>query len=417
MAGIIVIPQPELLPSSITPGTLESGIVSIAGVSGTVRMVGTGSNWQANFAAAPGGRETPTGELQEEDLSVASFQEGDLILYPGSSGLQLHRARFSTSLGYQEYEGNRWDADAIPDLSAQAWERIDQYFGCTAPLQADDEVTQLSDLNDTYSDGDTVSDGYRLFRASIGYISNDIATESGGSAVKIPLTRTVVDERSNSNQRWNINWVQIGMSNRWRWLYGLQTEFNNSANVTYQPNPAVSISNIGGSGLVGVTRVRVTCTRSNNTQRFQQTAQIAGTGWELDFSDQATESADRYSIEFTASGSGEFSSIFVGGTQVISSSADLVAGSRLGVIDYSRKSQSGNLDAGGFREDYDLSYDIDPSEDLRVFDALKRLQGRAANWNLANGLTSVHGFLRQFDVTRGSAVSRLRLRIEGLNEV
>lgn len=408
MPGIIVGNASNPLSGGVQPSTqMFSDIVSLFGVSGTMTRYLSGlpdgfgeldNRTTFRYSAVPSGGSNNLTQVRLGGVSsnwspvssTARFMDKDLFVRPDNNGLYQINGDNKSAVYRVDLDANPLYGSLPSNPSGSV--RLDGQISCNAPAAS----TGL------------FSDGWREFgRAQTGAI--------GGHFSSLPSLDVYLRNHSSEGLYGSKVWTYQGPSNRWRWLIGEETQFSSSCIVKWNPNPDVRITKISGAGLRNVAQVQVDCYQSNNTRRFRTNATITGNDWSLDFAGNAPAATDRYEVTFTSSGSGGFRGIVFGGAQIVSSTAILAVDSNLGLIDYSDKNSAGTgIDAGRFRDDLDLQYKIEATEQFAVYRALKNLQGQATTWNLSPELPAVRGFLRRFNISMGNPWSTLRLRVEGL---
>ena len=430
----------NIFESDFEPENLATQILGIAGISGELSTYWYSSaRHDYAFSGSPGGEEDRLQNLSSDRFieninelrSDVSFTPGQLIINPYNRG--LYRCLADTTIQYNPagYTDNTYLATNPSNRSeivlnnTNLWERVDSRIESDSPTGADFDVDATVKWDRAYSNGTIVSDGWLNYRLSISgddapnqntYIFREF-NNNRDVTFRLPPTMSFSgDSAFNYGQtRYITRWIPLGLSNRWRWLLGEETEFDTATTVKWNPDPDAKITRVGASGLRNVTSMTVVCRQSNGVRRFTRTYAVDGMTATAEFASLNPIASDRYEITLNGSSSSGFKLITFGDTNVISASARPVEGGRLGLVDYSRKTASGDgVEQGRYRDDIDLRYVIDPAEEIEVHATLKELVGRRLIWNLRPGLTNYPGFLRGFDVYPKLGFSELRLNVEGL---
>ena len=429
----------NIFAADFEPDKLEARILGVAGISGDLSTYWSSTQrHDYAFSGAPNGAEDRLQNLSydrsDENLNMlrsdVTFTPGQLVINPYNQG--LYRCLADSTIEYNPagYRDNDFLA-TLPNNRSQVvlnntalWERIDGRIECDAPTGADFEIDHVLKWDRAYNSGTTVSDGWLNYRLDISgqdapsqniYTFKDF-TNGVDVIHRVPPTMSFSsDATGDVGDHFGIQWAVIGLSNRWRWLLGEETLFDTAATVKWDADPDAKITQIGASGLRNVASMTIVCRRSDGTRRFTRTYPVDGLTITADFAELNPISTDRYEVTLNGSSDSGFKLVTFGDSSIVSASARPIAGGRLGLVDYSRKTASGDgVEQKGFRDDIDLRYVIDPEEEIAVHAALKALVGRRLIWNLRPGLTNYPGFLRKFDVYPKREFSELRLNVEGL---
>ena len=429
----------NIFAADFEPDKLEARILGVAGISGDLSTYWSSTQrHDYAFSGSPNGAEDRLQNLSfdrsHEEINMlrsnVSFTPGQIIVNPYNQGLYRCKADATIEYNPEGYRDNDYLATSPGNRSqivlndSTLWERIDGRIECDAPTGATFDIDAVGLWDQSYADGTTVSDGWRNYRLAVSgedspsqntYVFKDF-TNGVDIVHRVPPTMSFSsDATGDVGDRYAIQWIVLGLSNRWRWLLGEETQFDTATTIKWNPDPDARITKIGASGLRNVTSMGVICRRADGTQRFSRTFAVDGQTITAEFPTLGTISTDRYEVTLNGSSDSGFKLVTFGDSSIVSASARPIAGGRLGLVDYSRKTASGDgVEQKGFRDDIDLRYVIDPEEEIAVHAALKALVGRRLIWNLRPGLTNYPGFLRKFDVYPKREFSELRLNVEGL---